>query len=102
MVPLNVKEGITVIVATAGELPVLVTVKGSMFPVPEAASPMLVLLLDHAYVVVPPVLEVVKLMAAVVSEWQRVWFAGWFMLPPGFTVMVNDSVGPVQDTEPFE
>ena len=48
VVPLLVKEGITVMVATAGEVPVFVAVNELMFPVPLAASPILVLLLLHS------------------------------------------------------
>ncbi len=38
--PLYVKVGVTVMVATTGDSPKLLAVKGSMLPVPLAASPM--------------------------------------------------------------
>jgi hypothetical protein len=41
------KEGVTVIVAVTGAVPVLVAVNEAMLPLPLAASPMLVLLLVH-------------------------------------------------------
>jgi len=42
-----VNVGVTVMVASMGEEPGLVAVKLGMFPLPEAANPMLVLLLVH-------------------------------------------------------
>ena len=41
-------EGVTVMVAVTGEVPLLVAVKDGMLPLPLAARPMVVLLLVHA------------------------------------------------------
>ena len=43
-----VKVGVTTMVATTGEVPVLTAVNKAILPVPEAASPMLVVVLVHA------------------------------------------------------
>jgi len=51
--------------------------------------------------VAPPVLLVLKLTAVVFDPLQTTWFAGSFTCAEGFTVMVNDSAGPVQFTPPF-
>ena len=40
-------DGVTVIVAETGDIPVLVAVNEGMLPVPFAPSPIVVLLLDH-------------------------------------------------------
>ena len=47
---------------------------------------------------VPPVLGVVKLTAAVSAPLHTVWFAGWFTDPVGFTVIVKVLGVPVQVT----
>lgn len=65
-------EGVTVIVAVTGAVPLLVAVNEEMLPVPLAPRPMLVLLLLHAYVVVPPVRLVLKLTAVVAEPLHRV------------------------------
>ena len=44
-VPALAKEGVTVMVATTGEVPVFVAVKEPMSPAPPAARPILVALL---------------------------------------------------------
>ena len=69
-------DGVTVMVAVTGEVPVLVAVNDGMLPVPLAPRPMLVLLFDHAYVVVPPLLVVPKLTAAVAAPLHLSWSAG--------------------------
>ena len=63
------KYGITVIVATTGAVVVLMAVKDAILPLPPDAKPMLGALLLQAYVVVPPVLVVVKVTAVVGDEW---------------------------------
>ena len=40
VIPALVKEGVTVMVATTGEVPVLTALKEAMFPVPDEANPM--------------------------------------------------------------
>ena len=68
-VPL-VKCGVTVIVAVTGAFPVFTAVTPGRFPVPDAAKPMLVVLLVHEYVVVPPVLAVLNITGEVAVLWQ--------------------------------
>ena len=63
-------NGVTTIVAVTGVVPVLVAVKLAIFPVPLAAKPMLVLLFVQAYVVVPNVFVVAKVIAVVATELQ--------------------------------
>ncbi|MNQ88105.1 hypothetical protein D3C85_1033580 [compost metagenome] len=41
------KVGVTIIVATIGVVPLLIAVKEGMFPFPEAANPIEVVLLVH-------------------------------------------------------
>ena len=65
-----VKVGVTTIVATTGDVPVLTAAKEAILPVPEAARPMLVVVFVHAYVVVPPVFVVPKVTAVVEAELQ--------------------------------
>ena len=57
------------IVATTGEVVVLMAVKDAILPLPEDAKPMPGALLVQAYVVVPPVLVVVKVTAVVGEKW---------------------------------
>ena len=59
-VPPFVKVGVTTTVAITGNVPGLIPVKAAISPVPVAASPILVVLFVHAYVVVPPVFSVPK------------------------------------------
>lgn len=49
----------------AGAVPVFTAVNGAILPVPVAARPIFVLSLVHENVVVPPVLFVEKMIAAV-------------------------------------
>jgi hypothetical protein len=81
-------EGVTVIVATAGVLPLFIPLKAGISPVPEAASPMLVLLLVQLKVV--PLTAPEKLTAVVLLPLHTVWSAGSFTVGVGFTVMVKD------------
>ena len=89
-------EGVTVTVAVTGEVPLLMAVNEGMFPVPVAARPMDVVLLVHEYVVVPPVLFVVKFTAAVAEPLHLVWSAGSFSSAVGFTTTVLVTAGPGQ------
>ena len=56
--------GVTLIVATVVELPVLWAVKALIFPVPVEGSPIDVLLFDHEYVVplTPPVNTIIPVL----------------------------------------
>ena len=89
-------------VATTGAVVMLVAVKAEIFPVPLAARPMLVVVLLQLYVVVPPVLVVLKVTKLVEAPLQITWSAGSLTWPEGFTVMVKDWVGPSQLNEAFE
>jgi hypothetical protein len=80
-----VKAGVTVIVAVTGTKPVLIAVNAAIFPVPPAASP-IVLLFVQLYTV-PGTLPV-KLTAAVNELLQTVWLEMVFTVGEGFTVMV--------------
>jgi hypothetical protein len=86
--------GVTVTVAVTGALPALVAVKVPMFPLPDAARPMVALLFVQAYVV--PATGFVKLMAVVVAPLQSVWSVTLSTEGVGFTVMENVSTGPGQ------
>ena len=93
-----VKVGVTTIVATTGDTPVLMAVNALISPVPLETRPMLVWLLVHAYVVVPPEFEVVKTTAAVEALLQSAWLVGWLTSADGLTVMVKVFGSPVQET----
>ena len=82
-------EGVTVIVAVTGAVPLLVAVNDGMFPEPLAARPIDGVLLLHEYVVVPPVRLVVKFTATVATPLHLTWSAGSLTWPDGLTVMVN-------------
>lgn len=79
-------EGVTVMVAVIGAVPVLVAVKPEIFPLPLAGKPMLVFELVHAKVA--PETGLVKLVAGTASPLQMVLFSGITTVDVGFTVMV--------------
>jgi len=85
-------DGVTVMVAVTGTLPVLVAVNAGIFPVPLAARPMEVLLFVQLNVV--PVTAPVKFTGLVVAPLHKVWPAGWATFGVGFTVMVKLSGKP--------
>ena len=58
--PLLVNVGVTTIVANIGDGPAFVAVNAGIFPVPEAGIPIEAAELVQAYVVVPPVFVVPK------------------------------------------
>lgn len=92
-------EGVTVIVADIGEVPVFVAVNAKV-PVPSAPKPMAVLLFVHEYVVNPPVFTVVN--ETVFEEPLHItMLAGILTCPSGFTVMLNDLEGPGQLVPPL-
>ncbi len=64
------KWGVTVMVATTGEVPLLVAVNELMSPLPEAASPIDGVLLTQVQVVVPPVFWVLKVTWVVLAVLQ--------------------------------
>jgi hypothetical protein len=63
-------------VAVTGEVPAFMAVNAAISPVPLGASPMLVVLLVQVYVAVPPVVVVVKFVAATAVPWQTTWLTG--------------------------
>jgi len=67
-------EGLTVMVAVTGALPVLVAVNAAMFPLPLAAKPIEVLLLVQLNVVLAT--APVKFTALVVAPLHKAWLAG--------------------------
>jgi hypothetical protein len=69
------KVGVTVMVAVAGAVPILIALKFEMSPVPLAASPIDVVLFIHEKVVTPPVLFVVKA-TDVPEPLHTTWLAG--------------------------
>ena len=89
-------------VATTGAEVVFVAVKADISPFPLAARPILVAVLVQLYVVVPPVLVVLKVTKLVEAPLQITWSVGSLTCAVGFTVMVKVWVGPSQLTDPFE
>jgi hypothetical protein len=79
--------GVTVIVAVTGDAVLFVAVKEVMSPVPEAPSPMDVVLFAQLYVV--PLTLPLKLTVAVEAPLHNVWSTGSLTVGVGFTVMVN-------------
>jgi hypothetical protein len=63
-------------VATIGDVPLLVAVKDAIFPVPVPNNPIAGLELVQVYDVAPTVLLVVKLIAVVASPLQTIWLVG--------------------------
>lgn len=80
-------DGVTVIVAEIGAVPVLVAVKANV-PVPSEPRPMAVLLLVQLKVVRPPVLTVVN--ETVLDDPLQITISGGsFTCPSGLTVILN-------------
>ena len=67
-----VKVGVTVIVAVTGDDPVLTAVNTAILPEPLANNPIEGVLFTQLYVVVPPVLPVLKVIAVVLPPLQTV------------------------------
>jgi hypothetical protein len=78
--------GITVMVADIGAAPAFVARKAAIFPVPEAANPIVVLL--FVQVNVPPAGVLAKLVTGTVTPLQTVMFDGTVTVGVGLTVMV--------------
>ena len=62
--------------ATIGVIPLFIAVKAGILTVPDAANPIPALSFAQSYVVVPPVLTVVKLTAVEVEPLHTSWLAG--------------------------
>ena len=75
LLPAFVKVGVTTIVPVIGAVPVLVAVN-EISPLPVAGSPMAVFELVHEYVVVPPLLTVIKPTVPALLL-HRTIFTGW-------------------------
>ena len=100
LIPPLVNVGVTTIVATAGADPLLTPVNDAMLPVPEAASPIAVLLLVQLYVVVPAVAVVAKLTALLLAVLQITWLLIALTTPTGLTVIVKVLGVPAQVVVP--
>lgn len=87
-------DGVTVIVATTGVVPIFVAVKAGIFPVPLAANPMEGVLLVHEKVV--PAEELLKVIAFCRAELQSTELLKVFTVASGLTVIVNVFAGPEQ------
>jgi hypothetical protein len=98
-VPPFVNVGVTTMVPVIIVFVAFVPVN-EIFPVPEAARPMLVLLLVQEYVDDPPEVVVVKFTVAVLPA-QTVWFPGLLTCPVGLIYMIKLFVGPEQLVPPF-
>ncbi len=94
-----VYTGVTVMVATWATLVALVATKLAILPVPDAASPIDVLLFVQLYTV-PGTLPL-KLMAAVLDPLHNTWLVTGFTFGVGLTVMVNVIGVPVQVMPPL-
>ena len=97
--PQPVDDGVTVMVAVIGAVVLLVAVKLAMLPVPDAASPMAVLLLVQLYV--EPGGNPLNTTADVDAPLHSIWLAGWLTTAVGFTVIVKLLVGPLQLMPPL-
>ena len=86
-------EGVTVIVAVIGEVPVLIAEKLPISPEPEAANPIEVVLFVH--VKVPPEGVLAKLVAATVPPLQTSIFDGTVTVGVGLTVILYEEGVPV-------
>ena len=94
VIPPLVNVGVTVIVAVTGVLPALTAVNDGIVLVPDAPSPMLVLLLVQLYTV--PATGPAIVTAVVAAPAHTVWFAIVFTAGVGFTVIVKVIDEPVQ------
>ena len=90
--PAQLPDAVTVIVATTTAPLVLVAVNAAIFPLPDAARPIDVLLFVQLNGAPVPV----KLMAVVVALLHTVWLPGLLTVPPGLTVIVRVDTGPKQ------
>ena len=79
--------GVTVIVAVTGSAPVLIAVKAPILPVPEAARPIVALLLVQLNTV--PAVGLVNVIAVVLEPLHTVWLATAPTVGIGFTVIVK-------------
>lgn len=90
----NAFDGVTVIVATTGDIPVFVAVKAGILPVPLATNPIEGVLLVHEKVV--PAEEPLKVIAFCRAALQSIELLTVFTVASGLTVIVNVFAGPEQ------
>ena len=90
----NALDGVTVIVATTGEIPALVAVKAGILPFPLAANPLEGVLFVHEKVV--PTEELLKVIAFCREVLQRTELLTVLTVASGFTVIVNVFASPEQ------
>ena len=101
LIPPLLYVNVTVMVAVTGALPGLVALKERISPVPDAAKPILVLLLVQLKVAIPPPAGVVKLILAVGAPLHTTWLATGLMIGGGLTVIVNVIGVPLHVTPPL-
>jgi hypothetical protein len=81
--------GVTVIIATTGAVDVLVAMKVGILPTPFAARPIEGALFAQLYMILPPVVGLLKAIAAVDEPLHNTWLATGFTVAIGLTVMVK-------------
>jgi hypothetical protein len=105
LTPALVNVGVTVIVAVTGAVVVFVAVKLGIFPVPDATSPMLVVLFVQLYTIVLPIVigivGLVNVTAVVGEALHTTWLATAVTVAVGFTVYVYVRGVPTQLTPPL-
>ena len=79
----------------------MTAINEAIFPIPEAAKPILGLLLFHSYVVAPELLAEVKFTEVVEAVLQTVKLVGKTTSAEGLTVIEKLNVEPTQLTPPF-
>ena len=89
------------IVAVTGDVLLFTAAKLAISPVPLDAKPILGVSFTQAYVVVPEVLEVVRLISSESSALHNTWFSTSSSWLEGFTVIVNIWGSPWQETPSF-
>jgi hypothetical protein len=89
LTPALVYVATTVIVATAGVVPGFVAIKLGILPTPSGARPMLAPVCTQLYTIVPPVVGLLKLTAAVAVLLHTTWLVIGFTNGVGLTVMVK-------------
>jgi hypothetical protein len=99
VMPPLVKDGVTVMVAVTGAVPIFTALKLAIGPVPLAASPIDVVLFVQLYTV--PVAVPIKVTVLVALLLQTTWLLTGATVGVGLTVMVNNTGDPVQVTPPL-
>ena len=87
--------------AVTGAVLVFVAVNATIFPEPLAAKPIDGNEFVQLYTIVPPVVGLAKVTAAIVDALQATLLATAVTVALGFTVMVNEEAVPMQLTAPL-